>query len=46
VIELEKIYGNEIKKLISQELLTKTETGYKLTEYGVDVSNYALSFFV
>jgi len=45
-IELEKIYGNEIKKLISQELLTKTETGYKLTEYGVDVSNYALSFFV
>ena len=45
-VKLEDIYGKQIEKLISQELLVKTEYGYKLTKYGVDVSNYALSLFV
>lgn len=43
---LENIFGDEIEKLISQGLLTPTDNGYKLTKYGVDVSNYAMSYFI
>ncbi len=45
-IRLEDVFGTEIKKLISLELLETTSSGYKLTKYGIDVSNYAMSFFV
>lgn len=45
-VTLEDVYGKEITKLISLDLLVKTDKGYKLTKYGIDVSNYAMSFFV
>lgn len=45
-IPLYDVFGKEIDKLLSLKLLTTTSCGYKLTRYGIDVSNYALSFFV
>ncbi len=45
-ISLESAYGKEINKLVESGLLETTSTGYRLTKYGVDVSNYAMSFFV
>lgn len=45
-IALPDVYGTEIKKLMSLGLLEATKSGYKLTKYGIDVSNYAMSFFV
>ncbi len=45
-LTLEDVFGEEIKKLLSLELLEKTDIGYRLTKYGIDVSNYAMSFFV
>lgn len=45
-VSLEDIYGHEILKLIDLGLLEQTAKGYKLTKYGIDVSNYAMSFFV
>ena len=45
-VKLEEVFGAEIDKLISLKLLEATEKGYKLTKYGIDVSNYAMSFFV
>lgn len=44
--KLEDVYGEEINKLLELGLLETTSNGYKLTKYGVDVSNYAMSFFV
>ncbi len=43
---LEEVWGKELKKLISDKLIISTENGYKLTKYGIDVSNYVLSHFV
>lgn len=45
-VKLENVFGTAIEKLISLELLKATKKGYKLTKYGIDVSNYAMSFFV
>ena len=45
-IALPDVYGTEIEKLMSLGLLEVTKSGYKLTKYGIDVSNYAMSFFV
>ncbi len=45
-IKLEDIYKEAIEKLLALKLLEPTSMGYKLTKYGIDVSNYALSFFV
>lgn len=45
-VKLEEIYGTQINKLVDKKLLEPTDIGYKLTPYGVDVSNYVLAEFV
>jgi oxygen-independent coproporphyrinogen-3 oxidase len=45
-ITIEDIYGDVIKKLISQKLLQEDEDRLKLTDYGIDVSNVVLSEFL
>lgn len=37
---IEEIYGDVLRKQIGEKLLQKTQTGYALTDYGIDVSNY------
>lgn len=56
--EPETVYGQQISRLIKDELLEKTgenkgksagkddPTGIKLTERGLDLSNYVFSFFI
>lgn len=43
---LEEVYGEVICRQLSQNLLKKTKTGYCLTEYGIDVSNYAMAEYL
>lgn len=43
---LERVYGNALQKLTRQGLLAQTEGGYRLTEEGIAVSNYALAEFL
>ena len=45
-IEIEGIYGDVINSLQNEELLIKQEGQIRLTEKGIDVSNYALSQFL
>lgn len=45
-VELEEIYAETIKRLLSEELLYETEKGYALTAHGLDVSNYTLAQFL
>lgn len=37
---IEEVYGDVLRKQIGEKLLQKTQTGYALTDYGIDVSNY------
>lgn len=51
---LENIYAAAIDKLVREGLLVRVEKGadgrddtwYRLTDFGIDVSNYALSEFL
>ena len=43
---IEQVYGQVLEKHISQEVLEKTPGGYRLTERGVDVSNYVLADYL
>lgn len=45
-VTLETIYGRIVSELEDQSLLCSTECGYKLTERGVDVSNFVLAQFL
>lgn len=45
-IAVEGIYGDVIKRLQQEELLLQKEGWIRLTEKGIDVSNYALSQFL
>lgn len=43
---IEQVYGQVLEKHISQGVLEKTPGGYRLTERGVDVSNYVLADYL
>lgn len=44
--ELEEVYGKAVEKLAAEGLLSHEKGRYRLTERGVDVSNYALAEFL
>jgi oxygen-independent coproporphyrinogen-3 oxidase len=43
---MESIYGPQLASLLERGLLEKTETGYRLTDFGVDVSNQVFVEFL
>ena len=43
---IQDVYGKEIKQLLTDHLLKIEGDRLSLTEYGIDISNYALSFFL
>ena len=45
-VEIEGVYGAELIRLQQEELLVQKEGRIRLTEKGIDVSNYALSQFL
>lgn len=45
-VAIEGVYGTELKQLQQEELLVQKEGIIRLTEKGIDVSNYALSQFL
>lgn len=45
-VAIEGVYGAELKQLHQEELLVQKEGQIRLTEKGIDVSNYALSKFL
>lgn len=44
--DIESIYGKVINELSNQNLIEKSQNYYRLTEYGIDVSNYVLAQFL
>ena len=44
--DIEDVYGHILEKQLKQGLLQKTETGYSLTEYGIDISNYVMAEYI
>lgn len=44
--QMEEVYGPVIEKLMSQSLIEKEEGRLKLTDTGIDVSNYVMSRFL
>ena len=45
-VAIEGVYGTELKRLQQEELLLQKEGRIRLTEKGIDVSNYVLSEFL
>ena len=45
-LQMQDVYGDTLKKLISQQLLQKHEDSYFLTLHGIDVSNYVFEKFL
>ncbi len=43
---IEAVYGDVLKKLTESKLLVVEDDNIRLTEYGIDISNYALSEFL
>ena len=43
---IEQVYGRILERHISQGVLEKTPGGYRLTDRGVDVSNYVLADYL
>ena len=43
---MSQVYGDVMKKLISQGLLSETRDAVYLTEEGVSVSNYVMAEFL
>ena len=44
--DISEIYEEEIKKLVKQNLLEEDSEWIKLTEQGIDISNYVMSEFI
>ena len=42
----DQVYGMVTEKLIRQGLVTETEEGIRLTEYGIDISNYVFEAYL
>lgn len=45
-ISIDEVYGGQLEELIQKELLERKEGFIRLTERGVDVSNYVFSEFI
>lgn len=45
-VSLESVYGTVLEKLIKEELLEQEKSGYRLSDFGIDVSNYVLAQFL
>ena len=45
-IAMEEVYGTELKRLQQENLLLQEDGRIRLTEKGIDVSNYVLSMFI
>ncbi len=45
-IELMSVYGNEIEQLKKDKLLESMDGRIRLTDYGIDISNYVLAQFL
>lgn len=45
-IDINKIFGAKIDKLIEQKLLEKSDDRIYLTSKGIDISNYVMSEFL
>lgn len=43
---IEEVYGDVLRKQMAAKLLQKTQTGYMLTDYGIDISNYVFSGYL
>ena len=44
--EMKNIYGEQIEKLVQENLLEEDEKGIRLTRKGVDISNYVFEKFL
>lgn len=44
--EIESVYGSVLERLTGQGLLVRTESGWRLSEWGLDVSNRVLAEFL
>lgn len=45
-IEMEDVYGEILSRQAKQCLIEKTAEGYRLTDYGIDVSNYVMAQYL
>ena len=45
-VSIDEIYQDKIEKLIKEGLLVREEDRIRLTDRGIDLSNYALSQFL
>ena len=45
-VTLDSVYGEVLRKLKSEQLIEEVAGYVRLTEYGIDVSNYVLSEFL
>lgn len=43
---IEEVYGEVFDRQLKQNLITKTNTGYCLTDYGITVSNFVMSEYL
>lgn len=43
---IEEVYGKVLVKQLKQNLIKKTDMGYCLTDYGIDVSNYVMAEYL
>ncbi len=44
--EAEDVYGDGLRKLVSENLLREDAAGYRLTEYGLDLANFVFREFI
>ena len=45
-LTMESVYGEVIQKQLNQKLIKQTKTGYCLTDYGIDISNYVMAEYL
>ena len=43
---IEEVYGRVLVKQLKQNLIKRTDAGYCLTDYGIDVSNYVMAEYL
>lgn len=44
--DIEEIYGQVLNKHLNEKLINKTASGFCLTEFGTDVSNYVMAEYL
>ena len=45
-VEIDKVYGGVLAELAGKKLIARENGRIFLTDYGIDISNYVLSFFL